>query len=720
MDAEEIKEALIAGIGGAAAGGLAGIAIQTSGILNNLAPSDMDSSSLPPVAGAALGGALVTVGGLSRNRAGKIIRSIFGTPPKLIGKAIVKSIQATGNSIVDGIKAIPGKIQNAAVSQVERTKQDIQAIPGRVQDAAKRKAQETAEEIKALPSKVSKSVAEAAENAVEYAVEEVKATPGKVVTATKEAIDRTVDETQAKISQTVEDIVTFPERTIESLFSEEPRPPKLPPPPPKMEESLLPSQGFSATSDFLPKLELKAPKIELPKVDLSRATSSKPAPPTPVSPPPVKTPSFSIPKVELPEISLPSPPKPDPQAAAAAAAKKKAAEEKRQREQALKRQRENEIRQKRIEEREKQDAAAAEKRKAAIASQIASAPKASSPRPSFSILGGGSSAPTPAPKKAQVPKSDVKAPSPTFSLFGNSAPAPSKKEEPKTKPAPTFSLFNSQPKEKKEAPAAKQPRPSFQIARSAPEKPKPKPKPRPSFQILGGSPAAPAPTNAPTPTPAAKAPRGIPTIVRWKQRRDGGITGKIYGSPNFDDGDRVETTKIESGTIANGQVVKTGSGSRYFLSDTPPKINQVDRDAAKSLLGAIPGATITLTKQQREKNAKAAETQLKAASSSQTFSLFGLGGQSESSAPPVAPKAKPSPQKKAASASSTASVKKAPRGVPTLNRWKKNRDGSITGLITGSSSFADGERVTTSPIASGTTASGEVVQTGSGSRYFLS
>jgi len=65
-------------------------------------------------------------------------------------------------------------------------------------------------------------------------------------------------------------------------------------------------------------------------------------------------------------------------------------------------------------------------------------------------------------------------------------------------------------------------------------------------------------------------------------------------------------------------------------------------------------------------------------------------------------------------------VAKAPKGVPTFKRWKKNRDDSITGFITGSPSFEEGEKVTTSPIGKGEVKSGNVVQTTSGSKYFLS
>ena len=67
----------------------------------------------------------------------------------------------------------------------------------------------------------------------------------------------------------------------------------------------------------------------------------------------------------------------------------------------------------------------------------------------------------------------------------------------------------------------------------------------------------------------------------------------------------------------------------------------------------------------------------------------------------------------------TAKQATAPRGVPTLNRWRRNSDNSVSGLVRGSKTFDDGSRVTTSAITGGTIASGEVVRTGSGSRYFL-
>merc|ERR1711966_385053 len=60
----------------------------------------------------------------------------------------------------------------------------------------------------------------------------------------------------------------------------------------------------------------------------------------------------------------------------------------------------------------------------------------------------------------------------------------------------------------------------------------------------------------------------------------------------------------------------------------------------------------------------------------------------------------------------------APRGVPLLSNWKVNRDGSITGVISGGRGFDDGAPVTTSPIK-GSAQPGTTVVTKSGSRYFL-
>eukprot|EP00529_Nitzschia_sp_RCC80_P018029 CAMPEP_0113488290 /NCGR_PEP_ID=MMETSP0014_2-20120614/25942_1 /TAXON_ID=2857 /ORGANISM="Nitzschia sp." /LENGTH=832 /DNA_ID=CAMNT_0000382001 /DNA_START=147 /DNA_END=2641 /DNA_ORIENTATION=+ /assembly_acc=CAM_ASM_000159 len=107
------------------------------------------------------------------------------------------------------------------------------------------------------------------------------------------------------------------------------------------------------------------------------------------------------------------------------------------------------------------------------------------------------------------------------------------------------------------------------------------------------------------------------------------------------------------------------------------------------------------------KRQQAAEKSLEQAKSRTTVSLgslFGFGSGDETGQ-------EPAKETKNASA-------KAPKGVPVVTSWTQNNDGSITGKISGSSMFSDGEVVTTSPVPQGATPS-SVVTTSSGSRYFL-
>lgn len=108
---------------------------------------------------------------------------------------------------------------------------------------------------------------------------------------------------------------------------------------------------------------------------------------------------------------------------------------------------------------------------------------------------------------------------------------------------------------------------------------------------------------------------------------------------------------------------------------------------------------------------QAAQTVNKAKKST-TISLFNFGGGSESTTPAPAPAPKPQQKKQA--------KKAPPKGVPSLSGWKINGDGSVTGRISNSPNFREGQIVTTSPIAQGRIESGAVVKTGSGSQYYLS
>jgi hypothetical protein len=111
----------------------------------------------------------------------------------------------------------------------------------------------------------------------------------------------------------------------------------------------------------------------------------------------------------------------------------------------------------------------------------------------------------------------------------------------------------------------------------------------------------------------------------------------------------------------------------------------------------------------QQRKEKAVLDSLASAAPRATIALFGFGGGSEEEEERKAPLPK----------RTKAIGSKAPRGIPTISRWRKKSDGSITGLISGSKNFSEGERVTTSPIVKGKVEVGEVVTTGSGSRYFL-
>jgi Multidrug resistance efflux pump len=58
------------------------------------------------------------------------------------------------------------------------------------------------------------------------------------------------------------------------------------------------------------------------------------------------------------------------------------------------------------------------------------------------------------------------------------------------------------------------------------------------------------------------APPGVPNIRKWSQNRDGSISGFIYGSPAFKDGESITTSPIRTKNPAEKSVVTTISGSK--------------------------------------------------------------------------------------------------------------------------------------------------------------
>jgi hypothetical protein len=251
---------------------------------------------------------------------------------------------------------------------------------------------------------------------------------------------------------------------------------------------------------------------------------------------------------------------------------------------------------------------------------------------------------------------------------------------------------------------------------------------------MTGRPSVPIPT-------AVKPPNGVPIIAAWQKRPNGVVSGQIFGSPNFKDGERIETSPIAIGDFANGSVVITASGSKYFLSGQTPRellAASTPRPGAPPVAKPPPRPSLKIQPPPKAPAnkfpTKAPRKSLPETAKRPTFSLSALmGGSNEMtpkgtaqqsgtrSVPKAAPK--PSPQKTSAiqQPARVLPKKTAPKGVPTISRWKQNRDKTITGVITGSPAFEEGERITTSPITGGMVTTGEViVTTTSGSRYFLS
>jgi hypothetical protein len=140
----------------------------------------------------------------------------------------------------------------------------------------------------------------------------------------------------------------------------------------------------------------------------------------------------------------------------------------------------------------------------------------------------------------------------------------------------------------------------------------------------------------------------------------------------------LEAKKLEAKQKREAKLAATKKKREVAASEKKVNSN-VDSKAAALLVGKKRGSTISLRPKSEVKPA----------------SIFGLG-------------------------SSTKTTVSVPKGIPVISNFKQNRDGSLTGFISGSNSFKDGEKVTTSKLAPGQTVTpGKVVTTISNSKYFL-
>lgn len=166
-------------------------------------------------------------------------------------------------------------------------------------------------------------------------------------------------------------------------------------------------------------------------------------------------------------------------------------------------------------------------------------------------------------------------------------------------------------------------------------------------------------------------------------------------------------------------VAKSRSGT-FSLFGAPKKVEKkeppkvVDVEPKRSATFSLFGGTKPVVE-------KPAEEVVEVPKKSGTFSLFGGAPKKAAPVKKVAPAVKKTVAKKVVAKKAVKKAAKisAPAGVPTLARWTQNADGSVTGFISGSPNFRKNTKITTSPIK-GKASVGAVVQTGSGSKYFLS
>ena len=313
-------------------------------------------------------------------------------------------------------------------------------------------------------------------------------------------------------------------------------------------------------------------------------------------------------------------------------------------------------------------------------------------------------------QKSLLPPADQKLEMPkfTFPKFEEEEKAPKKKTPPPTKketpppvkkqqaPVPKFTF----PKfEEEEAPKKKTPPPPKKKTPPPPAKKQQTPVELPKFSF----PKAATPPPPKKAEPAAKA----PPAKKEKKKDNNFFTESAL--KKYIAKDKPQSTELDKQQVAERKArdardAEIGRAADKATSafnkkqpiaqkkSTPPKVKKA---ATKKTQAAVAPKETPIS--------------VTPVNGRPTFSLFGLGGGaakvSASSEQPTQPVTK-----------ATTKTAVAPRGVPTISKWKLNpRDNSISGFISGSSAFKEGEPVTTSAIVD-EAAGNSVVRTKSGSR----
>jgi len=216
------------------------------------------------------------------------------------------------------------------------------------------------------------------------------------------------------------------------------------------------------------------------------------------------------------------------------------------------------------------------------------------------------------------------------------------------------------------------------------------------------------------------------------------ITGNINHSPNYSQ---------EEKTIIGSPFLKgiASSTARIGTKVTQMSSTKVVRNSSKPVASSKVTHQTTATKVVRgnsarrnfvQKNAgKAKEISTKpSAKKRDSFSFFGNMSSKHTTVTPRLPiKSVPTPKKKPVSKNTTSfglsktkfgvqanALPRQDNAIPTIKNWEQEADGSITGYITNSPNFREGQTITTSPIkGSGIARAGSIATTISGSKYRL-
>ena len=309
--------------------------------------------------------------------------------------------------------------------------------------------------------------------------------------------------------------------------------------------------------------------------------------------------------------------------------------------------------------------------------------------------------PPPPAKNSLFPPADQKLELPSFTFPKVEIPEPPKK----TPPPPT----------KKQAPP---PQPKVQSP--------PVELPKISLPKVN-IPEIPKPSAISSPPPKVDVPK--PPVKKEKKKEDPYMFTEAAlkefiakDKPQVTELDKQQEEERKKREARNAEIRRAAEAATNAFKSADPSV-PVKKESAKKKQPSRGAATPQLTVQSIAKQAKPKAQPKKdeepisvpPVKGRPTISLFGLGGgtkpvSTSSTTTSSAPKAKTPPVKKAAANVS------APRGVPTISKWKLDAsDNTISGFISGSGSFKDGEPVTTSAIV-GRAESNIVVKTKSGSR----